>query len=206
MPALDVYGPVVAFDSAEQLAASETAYEFGDATTMRTRSLTVEDVLLIQGNQGMQRAADLQGMWSRSTIPFESIAATTKLLTPYVGKVRATLTGGEMFEGTLFAVGEGNVWIDTTSGRMGLQGSRVKSVVQIDTPKGAPALGGPGSQYFAGLERVRVRTPGGSLYGCVVERNGSKATVMTDDGARIVVESSNLEPAGAASTGQPKRR
>ena len=50
-------------------------------------------------------------------------------------------SNGEMFEGGLYAVGEGSVWIDTQYGRMGLSGPRVKSVVQIDAPRGTPALG-----------------------------------------------------------------
>jgi hypothetical protein len=136
---------------------------------------------------------DLQGVWSEATIPMEQISSKTKVLTPAVGKVRVVLTGGEIFEGGLYAVGEGCVWIDTQYGRMGLSGSRVKSVAQIDGPKAAPALGTPGSQALTGMERVRIKTPGGVFYGKIIDRDASRTTVVTDDGARLTLDSKDVE-------------
>src|SRR5882672_7882739 len=144
----------------------------------RTTQLAVEDVLLLgDGGEALRQASvkELSGVWSQSTVPpRESISSPTKMLTPTVGKVRVVLSSGEMFEGGLYAVGEGSVWIDSQYGRMGLAGSRVKSVVQIDSPKGTPALGAPGSQDLGGLERVRVKTAGGYVFGKVIERDGKK--------------------------------
>lgn len=138
---------------------------------------------------GVARASRLGGptIVSDDAIPFGSISSKTKVLTPTVGKVRAVLQTGEIFEGSLYAVGEDSLWIDTSFGRMGLAASRVRSVVRIDPAKGAPALGAAGSQNSAGLERVRIKTPGGTLYGKVIERVGDTATVITDEGARLTL-------------------
>jgi hypothetical protein len=162
----------------------------------RTSKLELEQVLqLDNASANMRRASakDLKGVWVETTIPFEAIGAASKVLTPSVGKVRVTLTGGEIFEGGLYAVGEGCVWIDTQYGRMGLAGSRVKSVSQIDSPKNSPALGAAGSQNMAGMDRVRIKTPGGVFYGKVIERDSLHTTVMTDDGARLTLDSKDVE-------------
>jgi len=85
------------------------------------------------------------------------------------------------------------LWLDTPHGRMGLQGARVKTVTQLDAPKGIPAPGAGAIQTPAALERVRVKTPGGLLYGKLIERDGERATVVTDDGARLTVPSKDVE-------------
>lgn len=162
----------------------------------RTTRLAVETVLLLDHVNGVARVAPVRTVNPMNfdpSIPFASISSKTKVLTPTVGKVRAVLNTGEIFEGVLYAVGEESLWIDTQVGRMGLLATRVRSVLQIDTPKDAPALGAAGSQNSTGLERVRIKTRGGPIYGKVLERNGDQTTVITDDGARLTVASSEVE-------------
>ena len=177
----------------------------------RTTTLEVQDVLLV-GHRGAgtrtATANELKGVWKDTAIPLDAISNKTKLLTPSVGRVRAVLHTGDIFEGSLYAVGEGCLWVDTSYGRMGLTGSRVRSVTRIDVPAGTPALGAPGSQELAGLERVRVRTPGGTLMGKLVERNGATATVVTDGGARLTLDSKDVELATEAPSIQvrPKQK
>jgi hypothetical protein len=120
----------------------------------------------------------------------DAIASKTKVTTPAVGKVRATLTSGDVFEGTLYAVGENQVWIDTQYGRMGLAASRIKTVAPLEKPKTVAALGPDGKPV---LERVKIRTPGGVLFGSLVQRDGEKAIVITDDGVRLTVASKDVE-------------
>ncbi|MCC7015390.1 MAG: hypothetical protein IT454_22715 [Planctomycetes bacterium] len=161
----------------------------------RVTALSIDTVLLLDHVDGVARASRLGGptIVSDDAIPFGSISSKTKVLTPTVGKVRAVLQTGEIFEGSLYAVGEDSLWIDTSFGRMGLAASRVRSVVRIDPAKGAPALGAAGSQNSAGLERVRIKTPGGTLYGKVIERVGDTATVITDEGARLTLPAKDVE-------------
>jgi len=58
-----------------------------------------------------------------------------------------------------------------------------------------PGLGAPGSQELAGLPRVRVHNPGGTFYGKVIARDESTVTLITDEGARVMLESRDVEPA-----------
>jgi hypothetical protein len=185
-----MFGPApTASNGAEWLALNEAT----PSDTSRTSHLAVEDVLLLgDGGDSLRQASvkELSGVWAQSTVPLEQIGSPTKVLTPQVGKVRVALSSGEMFEGGLYAVGEGCVWIDTQYGRMGLAGPRVKSVVQIDAPKGAAASGAPA---LGGLERVRVKTPGGVFFGKIIDRDGKKTTLVTDDGARLTLDTKDVE-------------
>jgi hypothetical protein len=162
----------------------------------RTTKLEVDQVMLLdRGGSALRqaKASDLESVHLLATIPLESVGAKSKLLTPNVGRVRAVLHSGEIFEGNLYAVGESCLWLDTQYGRMGLDGSRVRAVVQIDVPAGTPALGSPGSQNSTGLDRVRIKTPGGIFYGKIIERTADKTTVICDDGARLTLPSKDVE-------------
>ena len=162
----------------------------------RMSRLSTEDVLEPTGSGvSLQLATqqDLSSVWTRGAIPFDAIGSPTKVLTPMVGKVRLVLKTKEIFEGRLYAVGEGHVWIDTQYGRMGLPGARVDRIEQIEGGPGTPALGAPGSQALVGLERVRVKTPGGVFYGKVISKDESKTTLVTDQGARITLDSKDVE-------------
>lgn len=159
----------------------------------RVTKLTEQDVVQPTRAQSIVRAApndERKGVWDGETIPLGEISRKTRLLTPKVGKVRATLNSGELFEGTLYAVGEDCVWLDTTYGRMGLAGSRVKSVVRTELPKDPSK---PDAPKAPEPERVHIKTPGGTLSGQLVEDDGKQAIVLTDSGARLTVDSSTIE-------------
>jgi hypothetical protein len=162
----------------------------------RTSRLSTEEVLEPTGpgiSLKLASQQDLSSVWTRSAIPFDAIGSPTKVLTPMVGRVRLVLKSKELFEGRLYAVGEGHVWLDTQYGRMGLPGARVDRIEQIEGGPGTPALGAPGSEAMVGLERVRVKTPGGVFYGKVISKDESKTTLVTEQGARITLDSKDVE-------------
>jgi hypothetical protein len=147
-------------------------------------------------NPALRQASttDYKGVWQSPDLPGTAqLSANPRLLTPNVGRVRAVLKSGDVFEGRLFAIGEGNLWLESPHGRMGLSGERLASLEQLVTPEGTPALGEPGSQALAGMERVRVKTPGGVFYGKVIARDAERTTIVTDDGARLTLESKMVE-------------
>ncbi|MFN0241459.1 MAG: hypothetical protein ACKVWV_01070 [Planctomycetota bacterium] len=150
----------------------------------------------------MRRAtkSDLAGIWEGQTIPMDRIGGPTRILTPQVGRVRTILHDGEIFEGRLYAVGQHKVWLDTQLGRMALMFDQLERVDQISSPQGTPALGTPGSQALEGLPRVRVRVPGGMFYGKVTARDERTVTLITDDGARVTLETQDVEPVPATTT------
>ncbi len=145
-------------------------------------------------------AGDLAGIWEGGTIPVESMDASTRMLTPAVGRVRTILRGGEVFEGRLYAVGQGKVWLDTELGRLALVADQVLKLEQLASPDGTPVLGQAGSEVLAGLPRVRARTPGGMFYGKVTSNDGKTVTLITDEGARITLDAPLIEPVPASRT------
>jgi len=181
--------------SAEPSAASESGLEYVDpnpATPLRATRRT--------GRGGLRLAsdADLASIWEGATVPLEAIDADTRLLTPEVGRVRVTIHGSEIFEGRLYAVGQKQVWLDTELGRMGIAAVQVARIEQLSSADGTPILGQAGSQVLAGLPRVRVKTPGGMLYGKIIARDERSLTLITDGGARITVDATDFEPAPAS--------
>lgn len=157
-----------------------------DRTTKRTQG---------RGTLRIASAGDLAGIWDGSTIPLDAVDKDAKLLTPQIGRVRATIHGGEIFEGRLYAVGQKQFYLDTDLGRMALHSAQIAKIEQLSSPDGTAALGTQGSQYLNGLPRVRVRTPGGMLYGKVIGRDDTSLTLITDGGARIRVDATDFEPA-----------
>lgn len=146
---------------------------------------------------GLRRATadDLAGIWEGSVIPMDSIASPSRLLTPGVGRVRVVIQRGEIFEGALYAVGQGRIWLDTDVGRLALLSEQVERIEHMSGRVHAPGLGAPGSQELAGLPRVRVHNPGGTFYGKVIARDESTVTLITDEGARVMLESRDVEAA-----------
>lgn len=138
---------------------------------------------------------DLAGVWDAGTIPMDAIEKDQRMLTPGVGRVRVTIHGGEIFEGGLYAVGQKLVWLDTDLGRMALDANQVVRMEHLSSKDGTPKLGGRGSQALAGLPRMRVRAPGGMLYGRVIGRDEKSVTLVTDTGARITIDTTEIEPA-----------
>lgn len=157
-----------------------------DRTTQRTQG---------RGTLRIASAGDLAGVWDGNTIPLDAVDKDVKLLTPQIGRVRATIHGGEIFEGRLYAVGQKQFYLDTDLGRMALLATQIAKIEQLSSPDGTATLGAVGSQYLNGLPRVRVRTPGGMLYGKVIGRDDTSLTLITDGGARIRVDATDFEPA-----------
>lgn len=170
----------------------------------RTQVVRVEDMVLLpeelSGRLREASAEEMSGVWMGASIPLDAIESGSRLLTPAVGRVRVLLGGGEVFEGELYAVGKKKVWLETKLGKMALLSWQVDRIEHILTRDGTTALGEDGSQDLAGLERVRVRTPGGVFYGQVIDREGNTVTLITDQGARITLEEAVVGPAGRSAT------
>lgn len=140
-------------------------------------------------------ATDLAGFWDGTTIPLDSIDNTSRIVTPNVGRVRAVMRSGEIFEGRMYAVGEGKLWIDNGLGRMALTGSNLEKVEHVLSADGSPGLGEPGSQEYAGLPRVRAKAPGGVFFGKLIHQDGDRVTLITEEGARLTLEGAVIDPA-----------
>jgi hypothetical protein len=140
-------------------------------------------------------AEDMAGIWEGTAIPLDSIDGAERIVTPFVGRVRAVLDSGEVFEGRLYAVGERRIWLDTSLGRMALAGRRLSKIDHVLSPDGAPVLGDPGSIAYAGLPRVRVRVPGGMFFGKLIDEQGDEVVLITEEGARITLKGADIEPA-----------
>jgi hypothetical protein len=153
----------------------------------RVTQLDVQSLLLMSRPVG-KGATQRPGVWNDTRVPLEEIARATRLATPRIGRVRVTLLSGELFEGRLNAVGEGCVWLDTSYGRMGLNGTLVKSVERLDVAE----------EGASGARRVRVHAPGGLLTGTLESDDGANASVLLDSGARMTVPSSDVTPLGEA--------
>ncbi|MBL8804943.1 MAG: hypothetical protein JNN27_23295 [Planctomycetes bacterium] len=138
---------------------------------------------------------DLEHVWPGTEPPLAEAQRPTRLATPNVGRARVVFHTGEIFEGDLVAVGEQRVWLRTKNGELGLDAARVGSVVRI-APGDTPTLGAAGSQKLAGLQRARVKTPGGMLTGRIIEQDAERTTLITDAGARIVLRSREVEVLG----------
>jgi hypothetical protein len=162
---------------------------------LRTRASTDHASRTASGGLRHATAEDLAGVWEGSVIPMDSIGAPSRLLTPGVGRVRVVIQRGEIFEGRLYAVGQGKVWLDTGTGRLALLSDQVQRIEHLTSPSGTPGLGAPGSQELAGLPRVRVHTPGGTFYGKVISRDDTTVTLITDQGARVMLETRDVESA-----------
>ncbi len=145
-------------------------------------------------------AEDLAGLWSGTTIPLDAIDGEEHLATPFVGRVRIVARNGEIFEGRLHGLGRGRVWFESGQAKMALMGWQVSRIEHVLGDESTPALGQAGSQHLAGLPSVRVRTPGGVFYGKLISQEGARATLMTAEGARVILDGGIVEPAGKSRT------
>lgn len=133
----------------------------------------------------------LELIWRGDSIPPEAIRAPAKTLMPRVGDVRVFTTTGDLFEGRLYAVGQNRVWLDTEPGRVGLDGDHVERIEAIM----ASAPGG-GGQAVPG-RRVRVRVPGGMLFGNVLKTEGDEVMLLLEDGGKVRVKTGDIEELGS---------
>jgi hypothetical protein len=139
--------------------------------------------------------------WTRPEIPEGAIAQADRLLTPGVGVVRATLHGGEVFEGRLHQVGMGQIWIDTRLGRMSLEAHRLASLETLETLGTARTGDRLGSRQIAHLTQVSVGVPGGLLTGALLSRDGDAVTLRIADGLQVTVTSTDVRVlAGSSAT------
>jgi hypothetical protein len=188
-----LFGPVL--PAGEAPLAESTASEEPAANTRVRR---IDSSQVVQPDQRGPRLAtptDLKGVWLAEDVPpMWAIDGAQKVLTPQVGQVRVILVGNEIFHGRLYAMGEGRVWINNESfGQMGLEGAKVQKILRIDTADPTPGAGRAASDELNGLESVRVKTPGGILFGKVIARDEERTTIVIKDGTRVTLASNQVE-------------
>lgn len=105
----------------------------------------------------------LENHWMGTNVPMQALDYPERVLTPRVGFVRVHHDNGEGFEGRLFAMGQGIVWVDTKIGRMTLDGNSIVRVERLDESRRRAVE--DGATPTAGLDRVRVKTAGGVFIG-----------------------------------------
>ncbi len=135
----------------------------------------------------------LELIWRGTEVPMEAVFAPARTIMPRVGAVRVFTNTGDVFEGRLYAVGQEHVWIDAAPGRIGLDGNRVERIERLVLE--ASANGEPVSVSTG--KRVRVRVPGGLLFGRVLKAEGEEVTLALDDGGRVRVKSNAVEDLGS---------
>jgi hypothetical protein len=146
------------------------------------------------GGSDFEWASDdmLELIWRGNEVPMEAVFAPARTIMPRVGPVRVFTTSGDVFEGRLYAVGQERVWIDAVPGRIGLDGNRVDRIERLivepsDDDEPGPAPSG---------KRVRVRVPGGLLFGRVLKTEGDEVILALDQGGRVRVMSDAIEEMG----------
>lgn len=141
----------------------------------------------------------LQMIWRGSEVPLGAVSGPAKTLMPHVGSVRVFMTTGDVFEGRLYAVGQNHVWIDAAPGRIGLDGERVERI-EVLPPAPTGLITKAGEFDVAGGKRVRVRVPGGMLYGTVLKAEGDEVILAREGGGRVRVQASDIEDLGTGRT------
>jgi len=141
----------------------------------------------------------LEMIWRGNAVPLEAVSAPVKTLMPRVGSVRVFMDTGDVFEGRLYAVGQNHVWIDAAPGRVGLDGARVERI-EVLPPAPTGLVASSGQVDIAGGKRVRVRVPGGMLYGKVLKADGDEVILARDGGGRVRVKASDIEDLGSGRT------
>jgi hypothetical protein len=139
----------------------------------------------------------LELIWRGSQVPLEAVQAPAKTLMPRVGRVRVLTTSGDVFDGRLYAVGQNRVWVDAEPGRIGLDGERVEKI-EVLGPVAAGVQPNTQEKELVGKKRVRVRVPGGMLYGSVLKSDGEEVILALDDGGRVRVLANAIEELGSS--------
>jgi hypothetical protein len=137
----------------------------------------------------------LELIWRGTEVPLEAMHAPAKTLMPRVGQVRLFTTTGDAFEGRLYGMGQGRVWLDTEPGRVGFDAERVERIEAL--PPVPPGTTSNENVPVANGKRVRVRVPGGMLYGQILKSKGEDVTLALDDGGRVQVKAASLENLGS---------
>jgi hypothetical protein len=149
---------------------------------------------IMPGSVRRATEADFADLWREKRIPTELFNSERRIRTLAVGPVKALVVGGEYFEGTLYAVGQGQIWIDVELGRISLEASTVRELTQVATVKAAGPNKGGKAEELAALPHVEVRLPGGSVTGRLVGQDGNRVTIVTEHGMRATVDSDDVRP------------
>lgn len=150
----------------------------------------------LEGSSYQWASADqLELIWRGSEVPMEAVHAPAKTLMPRVGQVRVFTLGGDVFAGRLYAVGQGLVWIDGEPGRIGLDGSKVERIEVLPPDPDGIQLAEDGGAL--GGRRVRVKVPGGMLYGSVLKADGEDVMLALETGGRVRVKASDVQDLGS---------
>jgi hypothetical protein len=136
---------------------------------------------------------ELAGIWPGDTVPMDALDAESRLLTPGVGQVHVIMKTGEIFDGRLYAIGTGQVWLESAIGRLALEGKRVDTIALVTMEE-------VNGKTVEDLPRMRVRTPGGLFFGKVISREDDRVTLLTEDGGKITLVSRDVEPAPLGDT------
>ncbi len=169
---------------------------FGQGGERETRSgeLTYEDQLDLPRNPGglsMAEPEDFNHMWLSESVPTDAVSGDRLLLTPSVGGVRLHSKNEEVFDGRLFAVGNGTYVLENRMGRMTLNAA---DVVRVERLVNVP-LELRTTPFVPTGDRVQIRTAGGYLYGHVLSQTEGRVLLLTDRGARLTLEDVEVEPA-----------
>ena len=175
-PATDIVASLLASGAAEPTASGPTGFPNLAGSDFEWAS---EDMLEL--------------IWRGDEVPMEAVFAPARTIMPRVGPVRVFTNSGDVFEGRLYAVGQERVWIDAAPGRIGLDGNRIERIERLPFEQAAtddPDLSATG-------KRVRVRVPGGLLFGRVLKTEGEEVILALDDGGRVRVMSDSVEDIGS---------
>jgi len=195
--------PVAKGDEVVTPAPTETPAPSGAATagtstpssTPRPRALSFPN---LSGAEYQWASEDqLELIWRGNEVPLEAVQAPAKTLMPRVGDVRVFTTSGDVFEGRLYAVGQNHVWIDAQPGRIGLDGERVERIEVLPPSEGGPSVASLNQENMTGGKRVRVRVPGGLLYGHVLKADGGDVILVPDGGGRVRVKAGDVQELGS---------
>jgi hypothetical protein len=197
MPAAGMYAP-------DPVTTNLTA-DAGHSDAAKTSRLTESSGLRRQPQAGTSPAnapigglrlaspEELASLWPGDTVPLDALHGDLRLLTPGVGDVHVIMKTGDIFDGRLYAIGTGQVWLETTIGRLALAGNRVLAIAPV-------TLEEVNGKRVEDLPRMRVRTPGGVFFGRVLNHEDDRLTLLTEDGGKITLVSRDVEPAPLGDT------
>jgi len=156
--------------------------------------ISVGEIPEISAAGGPQRrlrlaSEEARDHWFRDTVPEHLLGAAERYFTPNVGWIRVHYANGEYFEGLLTSIGRNTIWMDTSLGRMTLDGGAVSEIEHL-APVGSSFT--PGAHLTA-LPKVRVESEGGITFvGRLLSQQGTLVTLLTDQGNRITLESDEV--------------
>ena len=162
---------------------------------LRSQWIAVGEGLTDYPTMRLATSEELAGIWPSYEIPIDRIDSPRRILTPVVGGVRIVFDTGEIFEGRLYAVGEGSAWIDWGTGRVGLDGRRIVTMEHLVADEG-PFSSNLAAGQIVGLQYVRVRAKGGVFLAKLIYQDEESTLVLTEEGTRVTIPSADVEILG----------